>query len=153
MEIKFIVYGKAQPGGSKRGFPYKKKEGGLGVRISDMNPKASSWKHDVISAAMEVCSGELLTGPLQVRFTFFIQRPQGHYGTGRNAGKLKPSAPTYPTKRPDVLKLSRPVEDALTGVIWKDDSQIVRESLQKLYCGIGERQQVDIYIGTLAENA
>lgn len=33
---------------------------------------------------------------------------------------------------PDVLKLARGVEDALTGIVWRDDAQIVNESLSKV---------------------
>ena len=33
---------------------------------------------------------------------------------------------------PDVLKLARGVEDALTGIVWRDDAQIVNESLNKV---------------------
>lgn len=41
--------------------------------------------------------------------TFTIGRPPSHYGTGRNVGKLKPSAPAHPVTRAsyDVDKLLR----------------------------------------------
>ena len=91
-------------------------------------------------------TGPLITGPVKLELTFFMERTKGHYGTGRNAGKLKASAPRHHTKTPDVLKLARGVEDALTAVIWKDDAQIVLELLSKEY---GERPGVWVRITEL----
>ena len=56
---------------------------------------------------------------------FRFQRPKSHFGTGRNAGKLKKSAPRCHVVKPDLSKLVRAVEDALTGIIWRDDSQVI----------------------------
>jgi Holliday junction resolvase RusA-like endonuclease len=39
----------------------------------------------------------------------------------------------YPISKPDVLKLARAAEDALTGIIWSDDALIVQEHLYKAY--------------------
>lgn len=75
----------------------------------------------------------LLLEPLAVEFTFYRQRIAGHYRTGRHAGLLKDSAPAHPTTRPDVLKLARLVEDALTSVAWGDDAQIVDERLCEVF--------------------
>jgi Holliday junction resolvase RusA-like endonuclease len=75
-----------------------------------------------------------MLGPLSVNVTFYLRRPDGHYGTGRNAGQLKTSAPAYPTSKPDATKLWRSTEDAMTGVVFRDDSQIVQQSVGKRYC-------------------
>ncbi|MCP4569473.1 MAG: RusA family crossover junction endodeoxyribonuclease [FCB group bacterium] len=74
-----------------------------------------------------------LTGALIVRCLFFLQRPKSHFGTGKNSDKLKPSAPEYHIIRPDIDNLLKFVCDALNGVAWKDDSQIVLKSGQKMY--------------------
>jgi Holliday junction resolvase RusA-like endonuclease len=62
---------------------------------------------------------------------------------------LRASAPRYPTGRPDVLKLARACEDALTGVIWRDDAQIV---VERLYKDWGEPARVLVEIEQLADN-
>ena len=142
--IQLTVYGKAQPAGSKRGF--KAKDGG--VLIVDANPKSRDWKNAVSSEAAKLQLRELLDGPLAVRFVFYAPRPKGHFGTGRSIGILKATAPAYPTGRPDALKLSRAVEDALTGVVWRDDSQIVDECIAKRY---GEPARVEITVAPVAE--
>lgn len=134
--IAFTVFGQPQTAGSKKGFFNK----GLGrVQIVDANPNSRLWKEAVSSAARENYKGDLLRCPLKVTFTFYTPRPKGHFGTKG----LRPSAPKYPATRPDVLKLSRAVEDALSKVIYEDDSQIVSETLHKRF---GEPARVEITI-------
>ena len=139
--ISFTVIGKPQPGGSKKAFPVKGR-----CVITDANPKAKPWKLLVAAAARESYTGAPLTGPVHLQATFYRERPKGHYGTGRNADVLKATAPAYPCSAPDALKLARLVEDALTKVLYEDDSQIVSERLVKLY-GLPER--VEVVVGTV----
>lgn len=139
--IRFTAIGKPQPAGSKRGFPIRRKNGSIGVAMSDDNPKAKGWQSIVADAAREAYQGELLRGPLVVRMHFYLVRPKGHFGTGRNAGTVKESAPPYPAKKPDVLKLARGTEDALSGVVFADDAQIVVEMLHKSW---GEPARVEV---------
>jgi len=133
--ITFRVHGRPQPGGSKRAFAIRKAGALTGrVAVTDTNPRAHDWKAQVIAAADNVRDGQpLLTGPLHVEITFLLPRPKGHYGTGRNQGFIRRSAPTYPAVKPDVSKLARPTIDALSGVIWRDDAQIVDEIHRKRY--------------------
>lgn len=128
MAIQFFVPGKPQTAGSKKGFSR-----GRHVSIVDANDKTKPWQAQVALFAREAYSGPLLEGPIAVTFVFFRLRPAGHLGTGRNAGILKASAPIAPATIPDVLKLARAVEDALTGVLWRDDAQIVNETLLDRY--------------------
>lgn len=66
--------------------------------------------------------------------TFYFSRPKSHYGTGKNAGKLKPNAPMYVTGTPDSDKLLRSLSDSLTDAgVWHDDSQAVMITGIKLY--------------------
>ncbi len=130
-ELQFYVPGIPQPGGSKRGFVNK--DTGK-VSVVDSNKNVYSWRAAVAQAAMEAFGdAPLLTEALAVRFQFIFTRPKGHFGSGKNAGVLKKSAAPYPAGRPDVLKCSRAAEDALTGVIWRDDAQIVTEVITKRY--------------------
>ncbi|MBA7632259.1 hypothetical protein ES703_39802 [subsurface metagenome] len=93
----------------------------------------------------------LLLGPISLKLTFFMGRPKGHFRTGKHAGELRPSAPEHPTSKPDLTKLTRAVEDALTGIIWKDDAQVVKQDTIKVYCGPEDKVGVYITIGTTAE--
>lgn len=140
--ITITVPGVPQPGGSKRAFIVN----GHAV-VTDANPKAKPWKAAIQYAARQVYSGPLLTGPLAVWMAFSLVRPKGHYGSGRNSDKLKPSAPREHTQKPDVLKLTRAAEDALTGVVWRDDCLIVSEHIHKWW---GDSASTTIVIESLA---
>jgi Holliday junction resolvase RusA-like endonuclease len=75
----------------------------------------------------------MLEGPLRVRFDFVFPRPKGHFGSGKNATVLKRNAPQYPVVKPDATKVIRSTEDALKGILWRDDSQIVTQAATKRY--------------------
>lgn len=68
---------------------------------------------------------ELLKGPLLVSVDSFFPRPKGHYGTGRNSEKLKPSAPYFHTATPDHDNICKFYADCMNKVVYLDDSQIV----------------------------
>lgn len=142
-QVSFRVTGKPQPAGSKRGFPIRRKDGSVGVAMSDANPKAKEWKSMVIDACTDVYNGPLLGGNLCVMMTFSLQRPKSHYRTGKNAHLLRDDAPKHPGVKPDLLKLARGTEDALTGVLWRDDAQTVDLRLWKVY---GEPAGVEIVV-------
>lgn len=138
--LSFFVSGIPQTAGSKRAFPISRKVNGQKVFtgrhiIVDANPKAKDWKAQVAhegELAMNLPADRqgLLDGALEVRFTFHMPRIGAHFNS---KGFLKPKAPIRPITRPDCLKMARAAEDALTGVIWHDDSQIVIERLEKRY--------------------
>ena len=138
--VDFVVLGHPEPGGSKRavGIP------GGRAKVIDDNRKVMPWRVSVAAAAQTaMLDTPLLTGPLCVAFTFYVQRPQGHFGTGRNAGTVKGSAPRRPVTRPDVTKLIRAVEDACTSIVWRDDSQICTQVGRKFF-GAPERCEVKV---------
>lgn len=98
MTRRFAVFGLPAPQGSKRH---------VGAAYADRN------------------FGDMLDGPVSIIVDFYLPRPKAHYGTGRNAGTLKGSAPVEHLTMPDLDKLVRAVGDALTRLAWRDDSQIV----------------------------
>ena len=69
-------------------------------------PAVYGWRSQMQQAIVEL-GEEPFTGPVELRLGFDLPRPAGHSGTGRNAGTVKPSAPTYPTVAPDLDKLTR----------------------------------------------
>lgn len=128
--IEFFVPGIPKPAGSKRVFINKKT--GTPI-VTDDCKTGRDWKADVKHFAFQEYQGPPLIGPLRLAVHFYMPRPKYHYGTGRNAGVLKASAPSWHTVKPDRTKLLRAVEDALTGVLWADDAQIVVGDVQKTY--------------------
>ena len=148
MTIDFFVPGIPRPAGSKKAFALKSRGIYTGrVAVVDACKESRDWKTRVSrEAATAFERSALMEGPLQVSITFFVSRPKGHFRTGKNADSIRDSAPKHPTTRPDVLKLARAVEDAITGVIWRDDSQIVDERIRKEY---SDKPGVGIVIGEL----
>lgn len=136
--FELVVYGTAQPAGSKRALPRGGKGGGRPI-IVDANKKSRPWK-DLVSqeAGPAMADRDPFEGPLHMAVTFFRARPKGHMGTGRNEGTVRPSAPPYPHTRPDTVKLTRAIEDALEGVVFRNDAQVVTHRLEKRY-GTPER--------------
>lgn len=125
------IQGIPAPGGSKRGFYIAKLKR---VVITDAGgERTKNWRAICAEAARQQYAGDPLQGPLQVTFMFFMPRPKGHYGTGKNASVLKPNAPTLHTSKPDALKLARSTEDALTGILWGDDAQTALLTVEKRY--------------------
>ena len=129
-EIKFTAYGVPQPGGSKKGFVNPRN--GRVIIVEDAK-RNKSWRESVLQAALPHAPKSPLTGPLSVVVTFCMPRPKNHYRTGKNSHLLRPDAPEWHTKKPDATKLWRSTEDALTGIIWADDSQIARQAIVKTY--------------------
>ena len=133
--IKFFVPGTPRTAGSKRAFPLWRGKGPnkqfvRSIITDDSGAAGKAWRSVVQDAAREAFGERtLMEGPLRVAFDFFVQRPKCHIG----AKGVKPSAPRKPITKPDLLKLARAAEDALTGIIWKDDAQIATEVLRKRY--------------------
>ena len=143
--IQITVLGRAQPAGSKRAFAIRRKSGKLGVSVVDDAERSRPWKDSVTAAAHEVLNGaEPLDGPLELHVDFYVARPAGHYGTGKNRSLVKASAPRFPATRPDASKLCRCIEDALTDAgVWRDDAQVVKQTVTKRY-GHPERAEIRI---------
>lgn len=159
----FTVLGIAQPGGSKQAFvpvdkkkicecgpipgklPFRREGGSIIVSVVDANPNAKKWKEHAARIAAEEYQGPMFDGPIAATFTFYRPRPDSHYGAkGLNKqGRDNP----FPATKPDVLKLARALEDALTGICYVDDALIVRETLRKEY---GEPARVEITLEALA---
>jgi crossover junction endodeoxyribonuclease RusA len=114
--VAFRVEGDPVTQGSMKRFP----NGG----ITHSNKKLVPWRQLVAWTAKEVWGPEFVTGPVVLHCMFTIGRPKGHYGQGANAMVLKPSAPDRHVQKPDVDKLLRAICDALTGIVYRDDSQI-----------------------------
>lgn len=144
--IRFTVLGKPEPAGSKRAFPIRRKDGSTGVAVSDANPRNKSWQQAVATAARDAYDGPLLTGGLVLQCHFYFARPKSHYGSGRNADVLKPAAPSQHIQKPDGLKLRRAIEDALTGVLWLDDCQIVGGLETKHWAEPGGVMHADVLV-------
>lgn len=106
-----------------------------GAMVDDNAKRLRPWRATVSAAAqqaMEVAGVRELPMfargvPVHIAMVFTFGRPAAHFGTGRNATVLKPSAPAEHIGPPDVDKAQRAILDAMTdaGVV-HDDRQFTR---------------------------
>jgi Holliday junction resolvase RusA-like endonuclease len=149
--ISFVVHGRPQQKGSKTSRWAPRKGGGINVWQVDSNVNARPWANLVTDAAMRAARDgriALIRGAVDVELAFYFKRPKGHYGTGRNAGAVKSSAPLSMTTTPDIDKLARCALDALVGVLIADDSLVVELGLSKQY---GEPERMEAQLIELVE--
>lgn len=138
----FTVYGIPQQGGSKKGFVKKNKDTGKQrvVIVDDNKKDVRAWRNQIVIVASELMGDRpMFEGALMLVAEFYVPRPKSHFGVHG----VRRSAPKYPTVRPDVSKYLRPLEDALSGLVWKDDSLIVEQVGRKRY---GEPPRVDVKV-------
>lgn len=118
--VSFVVLGQPVPQGSVKGFPIKRAGGTIGVSLTSDNAKLRPWRQDVKYEAMRHWKGGPSESAIDVTLTFCLQRK-------------KSVKRELPTTKPDIDKLLRAVLDALTGIIYCDDSQVCRVRMQKHY--------------------
>lgn len=114
LKIDFVIPGTPQQQGSKIVSRY----GGM----YDANKKLAPWRQEGIAAAQAAYQGPKIITPVLVAAEFWFARPASHFGSGRNASKLKPTAPRYYSNAPDLDKLQRALGDVLeqSGLLQND---------------------------------
>ncbi len=135
MRITFRVFGIPQTKGSAKGFVVPGKNGGRPrAIITNDNTKNKGWAQTV-SAIAQQCRplDGLWSGPVKVTLIFRMPIPKS----------LPKRQPAFMTKRPDIDKCTRSILDAIKGVIYSDDSQVVGLAVSKLY---GTEPGVNVHV-------
>ena len=108
MTLTCTIPGRPEQQGSKRN---------LGRHSIEANPNLAPWRADAIWRLQKAMQEQMVvqfTGPVEVVATFVYARPRSHYGTGKNAGKVKTGAPMWKASAADLDHLQRALGDALT---------------------------------------
>lgn len=132
--LSFTVVGVAQTQGSTKAFIPK---GWKRPVITNDNPKTKGWRQTIAHvAAIELQrpehAGRFFAGPVALEVIFFLPRP-------KTLLTKKLACVDVPhTKKPDADKLARAAKDALSKVIWHDDSQVTDLIARKRYCREGQ---------------
>jgi len=138
-EISFIVYGEPKAQGRPR---FKRR--GNSVQTYD-DPKSNEYKDTVYSVAVQNKPPELLQGPLSVVIVCLRSMTAAILKSARKT-TLAEAGKIFPLTKPDVDNYAKGVKDALKGVIWRDDSQVVELTVIKRY---SETPRVEITVREL----
>lgn len=118
-EVRFTVFGRALPQGSKNAF-----KTGNRVVLVEASKGLKPWRSVVALEAkqtmLDVQDMALIEGAVSVELLF-------QFVPGKTVKRKQM------TTKPDVDKLSRAILDSLTGVVWKDDSQVIELRARKSY--------------------
>lgn len=105
----------------------------------DTNKKLAGWRRTVALCAQQAMNrqhAEPLTGPVLLAIEFAMPRTKA----------MRKDPPPPMTQRPDSTKLTRAIEDALTGIAYNDDSQITHHRTHKRRANLREQPHAKITI-------
>lgn len=148
----FFVRGLPQTQGSMKAI--ESASTGRPIVVQDKPKGLREWRRAVGDEARRMAGFTApADGPIRLALHFFLPRPKGHFlpaNSRRPEPVLSPSAPAFPTTKPDVDKLARAILDALKydGAVYRDDAQVVRMVVSKDYADADYPPGVEV---TLAE--
>jgi Holliday junction resolvase RusA-like endonuclease len=121
--IAFTVFGVASTMGSKKAIVPK---GWTRAIVTDSNRNLKAWQTLVSGAASRAIAEQpdfaIMGGAVRLVLQFYLPRPKS----------IRARVVAH-TTRPDTSKLVRATEDALTGVVYRDDAQVVELRATKAY--------------------
>lgn len=138
-EIYFIVEGRVQP--KQRPRVYRNRYTG---QVHTLTPQATvDYENKVKASFYEACEGEkfFLTGAVHLTVNVYVAIAKSTPKKTREkmlTGELKPI-----TRTGDLDNLFKAISDALNGVAYDDDSQIIDATIRKFY---GEQAKAEITI-------
>lgn len=129
--IEFTVFGHAEPKGSTKAFIPK---GWKRPVITTSSAKMKPWAQQVSRAAFDQIPKPFdRDTAICLTLHFFLARPES-----------KPKRIWAHTTKPDIDKLARGVMDALTGILFADDAQVIHLHIKKEY-GLPERVEISAH--------
>lgn len=113
------------------------------MRGANGSHKVNTFKPMVAMAARQAYSGPPLEGPIEIFVEFVMPRP------GNMVWKSRPMPRVWHTKKPDGDNLVKGVKDALSKVLWRDDSQICSMRVMKWVAAGHEQPHVELLVREL----
>lgn len=93
--------------------------------------KTASYENLVkLHAAQAMAGGAPITGAVELRIWLQVAIPSSM--TKRDRAKIGTGG-TLPVKKPDLDNVLKALTDAMNGIVYKDDAQIVRAVVDKVY--------------------
>ena len=124
--ISFIVYGNPVAQGRPK-FVRR------GNHVAAYDPeKSRTYKDMVYAVALQYKPAQLLQGALGLTIKCYREIPKSILSSKKKMEQVL-SGELRPTTKPDVDNYAKGIKDALKGVIWYDDSQVVSLAVAKYY--------------------
>lgn len=102
--------------------------GGHGRAYVSSKHPVHEFKHRVIDACNAAYDGDVMDLAFFLNVTCYFPRP------ANKIWKTKSMPNEYKITKPDLDNLAKPIKDALTGIIWTDDSRVADLRVTKLLC-------------------
>ena len=106
-----------------------------------------AWRYALAMSATSAMPGQVQPwipdGPVRLDFTLYFPRPK------RLQWKTREWVPLWHAQTPDLENVQKALQDALTGVCWRDDAQIACVLAHKVFCGKDEPPGVRISVARL----
>ena len=100
-----------------------------------------------MKAAKKIIEEQKPAGPavagkaVRVRALLFFKRPKSQF---KKDGALKPGAPVYVLKRPDVDNCLKFILDSLQPAIMTDDKLVVEANVSKFWCNSAAEEKTEV---------
>ncbi len=123
----FFVPGIPTPQGNLKPYTFKRKDGKVRAAMTEGTKGIKSWRMDVAVKAIQESRNGLnkvndKDAAVNMQIEFIMPRPASVTKRRR-----------HPCVKPDLSKLVRAIEDALTGILYRDDAQICSLLVSKRY--------------------
>jgi Holliday junction resolvase RusA-like endonuclease len=149
--LRLTVIGTAEPKGSAKIVPLRRKfpftihsfrELLTSVAVTSDNTGVKTWQKQIARAARFALGDQSVggKGAFTLQLKFFIAPPQ----------KIPKERGGLPIVRDDVDKLARAALDALTGVLYDDDAQVVDLVASKRYAATPAEARLEITVTPIA---
>ena len=125
--IAFTVYGNPVPKARARTVRLKN-----GMTTTFTPGKTADWESMIRLQTLEHKPDKLLDQALAIKAVFVLQRP-----------KSVPKKRQYPETKPDLDNLLKSLTDAMEGIIYTNDSRIVKKVVSKEY---GDPPRVEVEV-------
>lgn len=122
----------------KAAFVFRNKHTGKSHAVK--NDKLAMYQSRVAEEARKIMNGGPLTGPVMLEASFYFTMPKNRQR------KQRPTPQCPKTTRPDLSNLVKCIEDALSSVVYVDDSQVVQVSAFKYFAAQGEPAKVKVTV-------
>lgn len=137
MQIEFTVYGEPRPKGRPRFVR-------MGKFVGTYTPKKTvQAENDFKLQSLKYRPEKPIESPICIRVAFYKTPPQSWSTKKKQKAE---SGEIYPVTRPDWDNYGKLICDAMNGIFWCDDSQIVRATILKRY---SETPRIEVCLNTL----